>query len=84
MREQGYSTVDQELEEGLVAIAVPVRTRSGHVAGAINLSTHVARRTVEEMEKDLLEPLRRTASAIERDLATLSAGWSTGIPRPLQ
>jgi IclR family transcriptional regulator, pca regulon regulatory protein len=84
VREQGYSTVDQELEEGLVAIAVPVRVRSGHVAAAINLSTHVARRTVEAMEKELLEPLLRTAHAIERDLATISAGWSTGVPRPLE
>jgi IclR family pca regulon transcriptional regulator len=84
VREQGYATVDQELEEGLVAIAVPVRTRSGHVAATINLSTHVARRTVEAMEKELLEPLLRTARMIERDLATVGAGWSTGIPRALE
>jgi hypothetical protein len=36
------------------------------------------------MEKELLEPLLRTARTIERDLATVGAGWSTGIPRALE
>jgi IclR family transcriptional regulator, pca regulon regulatory protein len=84
VRAQGYATVDQELEEGLVAIAVPIRTRSGHVAAAINLSTHIARRTVESLERELLGPLLRTAREIEHDLVTVSPGWRTGTPRPLQ
>ncbi len=64
MREQGYALVDQELEEGLLAIAVPVRDRSGATVAAINLSTHVARRTVAEM-RELLPALRRAAAGIE-------------------
>jgi IclR family pca regulon transcriptional regulator len=69
VRRAGFALVDQELEEGLVAIAAPVRDRSGRTIGAINLSTHVMRRSVESMRDELLDPLRRTARLIETDLA---------------
>lgn len=69
VRRQGYATADQELEEGLVAIAVPIHDRTGRVKAAINLSTHVGRRTVESLREDLLEPLQSTARQIEADLA---------------
>lgn len=68
-RADGYAIVDQELEEGLVAIAVPIHDRSGRAAAAINLSTHIARRTVDSLRTDLLEPLQRAARLIEGDLA---------------
>jgi IclR family pca regulon transcriptional regulator len=67
-RADGYAIVDQELEEGLIAIAVPVGGRDGRAIAAINLSTHVARRSVESLRTELLEPLRRTARLIEADL----------------
>lgn len=67
-REQGYAIIDQELEEGLIAIAVAVRDRHGRSVGAINLSTHVGRRNGAAI-LELVEPLQRTAAAIERELA---------------
>ncbi len=70
-RADGYALVDQELEEGLVAIAVPIRDRLGRVIAAINLSTHVGRHSAESMRRDLLPPLQRTALDIERDLANV-------------
>ncbi|MEI2702255.1 MAG: IclR family transcriptional regulator C-terminal domain-containing protein [Baekduia sp.] len=73
VREQGYAIVDQELEEGLIAIAVPVRPRDERAVGTINLSTHVARRDVRSLERELLGPLQRTAAAIEADLASASS-----------
>jgi IclR family pca regulon transcriptional regulator len=73
VREQGYAIVDQELEEGLIAIAVPIHDRAGRVVAAINLSTHVARRTIESLREDLLEPLQRAARSIEVDFAGVSA-----------
>jgi IclR family pca regulon transcriptional regulator len=69
VRAQGYAIVDQELEEGLVAIAAPVRGRGGHVVGAINLSSNVMRRSLDSLREELLEPLLRTARSIEADLA---------------
>jgi IclR family pca regulon transcriptional regulator len=68
IRRDGFAIVDQELEEGLLAVAVPVHDRNGRVIAAINLSTHVARHTAKSM-RTLVEPLQRTARAIERDLA---------------
>jgi len=69
VRAQCYALADQESEDGLVAIAVPVHDRTGEVVAAINLSTHIARRDVRSLRDDLLEPLRRAARAIEADLA---------------
>ncbi len=70
-RVQGYAVVDQELEEGLVAIAVPIHDRVGRVIASINLSSLVSRRSVDSMARDLLPPLRRAASLIERDMANV-------------
>jgi IclR family pca regulon transcriptional regulator len=72
VRATGYAVVDQELEEGLVAIAAPVRGRDGRVVGAINLSTNVLRRSPESVREELPEPLLRTAHAIEADLARVA------------
>jgi IclR family pca regulon transcriptional regulator len=69
VRRDGYALVDQELEEGLRSIAVPVRDGSGDVVAAMNLSTHAARRSVASMRSDLLPALRETAARIEADLA---------------
>ncbi len=52
-RAQGFSIVDEELERGLRAIAVPVLDRRGQVVGAINLSTHSTRTTRNDMRRAL-------------------------------
>jgi len=69
VRADGHAIVDQELEQGLLAIAVPIHDRIGRVVAAVNLSTHIARRSVKSLSDDLLAPLQRTALQIERDLA---------------
>jgi IclR family pca regulon transcriptional regulator len=68
VRAQGYSIVDQELEEGLRSVAVPVHDAGGVVIAAVNISTHAARRTLDEVRTDLVPHLRVTAECIERDL----------------
>jgi IclR family pca regulon transcriptional regulator len=79
-RADGYAVVDQELEEGLLAVAVPIHDRSGRTIAAINLSTLVTRHTAESVRSDLLPPLQRCAGMIERDLANVVSGdrvaWS--------
>jgi IclR family pca regulon transcriptional regulator len=67
VRGQGWSLVNQELEEGLRAIAAPVRDAGGTVVAAVNISAH-ANRTLESMRRDLLPPLLDATAAIERDL----------------
>jgi IclR family pca regulon transcriptional regulator len=70
-RADGYALVDQELEEGLIALAVPIHDRIGRVVAAINLSSLITRRSAESMRVALLPPLQRTAALIERDLANV-------------
>ncbi|MFL6053674.1 MAG: IclR family transcriptional regulator C-terminal domain-containing protein [Actinoallomurus sp.] len=64
----GYALVDEELEEGLRSIAVPLHDRSGRVVAAINVSMHAGRSTAERSREDLLSPLREAAARIEADL----------------
>lgn len=64
-REQGFAIVDEELERGLRALAVPVFDRSGQTIGAINLSTHAARTTRNEMRDRFLPALRQVAEQVQ-------------------
>lgn len=66
---QGFSIVDEELEQGLRAIAVPIVTRSGKTIAAINLSAHASRTTRNEMRDRFLPRLRDVAGTISRSLA---------------
>lgn len=65
---QGWALVDQELEEGLRAIAAPIHDRSGRVVAAVNVSTHASRTTLDEMRRALLPALLATARDIDADL----------------
>jgi IclR family transcriptional regulator, pca regulon regulatory protein len=71
---QGYALVDQELEEGLRAIALPIHGKGGSVTAAINLSAHASRVTMTAMRTDLLPALQETARRIEADLRSQGAG----------
>lgn len=48
-REQGYALVDQELELGLRAIAVPLRNFRGEIVAALNVSVHEGRMPLDAM-----------------------------------
>jgi IclR family pca regulon transcriptional regulator len=75
---QGHALVDEELEEGLRSIAVPVRDGGGRVVAAVNVSMHAGRSTVERSREEFLPPLREAAARIEADLHI--AGRYTRIP----
>ncbi|GAA0389332.1 transcriptional regulator [Acrocarpospora corrugata] len=66
--EGGYAFVDEELEEGLRSLAVPVRDCAGRVVAAVNVATHAARGTAAETLAALLPELTETAHRIEADL----------------
>ncbi|CAM4230753.1 IclR family transcriptional regulator C-terminal domain-containing protein [Nocardiopsis rhodophaea] len=74
IRSQGWAIVDQELEEGLRAVAVPIRDRQGQVIAATNVSAHASRRSAEDVRRDLLPPLLAMAARIEADLEIASRG----------
>jgi IclR family transcriptional regulator, pca regulon regulatory protein len=78
---QGWALVDQELEEGLRSIAVPIRDSAGRVIAAMNVSTHTSRHAPGDVADTFLEPLLRTAQLIEADLRS-SGALLTGRTAP--
>jgi len=68
VRRQGYAATDQELEEGLRSLAVPLRNASGRVTSALNLSVHASRASMAGLRRGFLPLALRTAQAIEEDL----------------
>ena len=68
VRSQGFCLVDEELEEGLRSIAVPVRDRSGSVVAACNVSARTSRGSADAIRTELLPPLQAVAQSIQEDL----------------
>jgi IclR family pca regulon transcriptional regulator len=68
VRAQGYSIIDQELEKGLISIAVPVRTRSSKIACAINVGARSDANSSSKLIKNVLPLLRAGAERLERIL----------------
>jgi IclR family pca regulon transcriptional regulator len=71
---QGYAIVDQELEEGLRAIAAPIHGAGDTVTAAINVSAHASRVSMAAMRSGLLPALLETKRRIEADLRTQPRG----------
>jgi IclR family pca regulon transcriptional regulator len=76
VRKQGWAGVDQELEEGLRSLAVPIRGASEEVVAALNVSVHASRGSMATLRRDFLPHAQRAAGAIEDDLRR-----STGVGR---
>ncbi|QEV18486.1 IclR family transcriptional regulator domain-containing protein [Streptomyces alboniger] len=66
----GHATADQELEDGLRSVAVPVRDAAGQVVAALNIAQHAGTAPLSRTRDALLPALRATAAAIETDLHT--------------
>ena len=64
----GYSLVVDELEDGLVALAVPLRDADGTVTAAMNLCTYSLRTSPVELVNRGLPLLRKAATAIEAEM----------------
>ncbi len=63
-RAEGFTLVDQELEEGVRSIAAPIRNGRGDVIAAINVSCHASRVDVKRMLGDFQPKLLATAAEI--------------------
>ena len=65
---QGYALTDQELEDGLRSIAVPIHDASGVAIAALNVSVHASRATIQALRNEFLPPAQEAAAAIEAEL----------------
>jgi IclR family transcriptional regulator, pca regulon regulatory protein len=63
-REQGYAVIDQELEPGLVAVAVPIRNLRGEVVAAINICGHTMQTSIEKLTSQCLPEAMKAARQI--------------------
>jgi IclR family pca regulon transcriptional regulator len=68
IRQQGWSQVDQELEEGLISMAAPIRDRNGTILAALNISGQANRTSASVMQETMLEPLLAAASSVSKML----------------
>jgi len=73
VRQQGYALVAQELELGLLSIAVPVRGINGRAIAGLNVSMPYTDSGRQFAVRTLLPALRVAQGAIER--AIVSSGW---------
>lgn len=68
VREQGYALLDQELEDGLGAIAVPIHDAGGAVVAAMNVSAYSLRASPEVFTRVFLSALRETVVQVEEEV----------------
>ncbi|RKO20409.1 hypothetical protein D7Z96_18715 [Pseudarthrobacter phenanthrenivorans] len=68
VRQQGWSYVDQLLEAGIRAVAVPLRNRRGEVVAAMSAAVHEATTPDRDMTKNFLPALSGAASEFVTDL----------------
>jgi len=68
-RRQGWCIVNQELEEGLISVAVPVTNRAGRTVAALNISGQANRTSARAVQDQLLPALQEAARTISRLLA---------------
>ncbi len=80
VRTKGYALVDQEVEEGVRSVAVPLRDAGGTVIAAINVSSYASRVSAGAVRQEVLPRLLATASQIEADLRAQGIQRSDGRP----
>ncbi len=68
VRRQGWAVVEQELDEGLISMAAPIRDRQGRIIAAINISGNAQRRSIQEMKDGFLDLLLDAAEHISMTL----------------
>jgi IclR family pca regulon transcriptional regulator len=82
VRKQGWCIVDQELEQGIISAACPIRAADSSIIAAANISTPVSHNNIARVRSELLPALLETAAAIQQDLIRVgfsSVGSRTAI-----
>ncbi|MGY1838763.1 MULTISPECIES: IclR family transcriptional regulator domain-containing protein [unclassified Modestobacter] len=78
-RAQGWALLDQELEEGVTSMAMPVHGATGAAVASINIGAHSSRHTPEQLREVALPPLTDAVRQLERDML-LAGVRSAGHP----
>jgi IclR family transcriptional regulator, pca regulon regulatory protein len=68
-RIQGWTLVDQEVEEGVRSLAVPIRSPEGRTLAALTVCSHAFRVSVERIMDQFLPLVLETSKSITEDFA---------------
>jgi IclR family transcriptional regulator, pca regulon regulatory protein len=69
VREQGFSIIDEELEAGIRALAVPIVSTAGHIAGSLGVGALASRVSPGDLVSRFLPVLRDQAGTIGRSIS---------------
>lgn len=84
-RRDSYIIVRDELEEGLAAVAVPVRLKSGRTVAALNCSSLTRRLDNDDTLEKRVELLQRAAQRVTEAVQLIpSLGVTLGLPSDLE
>lgn len=70
IKKQQYAIVDQEFEEGLRSLAVPVLNNQGLPVAAINIVTNVATVSKKQLVEEFLPVLKQTARELQMSIVS--------------
>ncbi|MCP2034289.1 IclR family pca regulon transcriptional regulator [Planomicrobium sp. HSC-17F08] len=73
VRQKNWGGVDQQFEEGLRSIAVPIRNAQGKVIAAMNCSVHAGRVSKNVLREEFLPLLQEAAEQIGQALAAANS-----------
>ena len=68
-RIQGWTLVDQEVEEGVRSLAVPIRSPDGRAEAALTVCSHAYRVSVERIMEEFLPLIRETSDRVTAEMA---------------
>ncbi|MEX0958617.1 MAG: IclR family transcriptional regulator [Burkholderiales bacterium] len=72
-RRKGWSLVNQELEDGLISISVPLIDRNGRTIAAMNVSGQANRTSPTDVTRNILPVLKQAAEKINTALGLRAA-----------
>jgi IclR family pca regulon transcriptional regulator len=64
----GWTLVDQEVEEGVRSLAVPIRSPGGRTEAALTVCSHASRVSVDRVMEEFLPLVRQTSERITAEL----------------
>jgi IclR family transcriptional regulator, pca regulon regulatory protein len=65
VRENGFALAIDEMEEGTISVAVPIREREGRPIAAMSVASHRSRHSPTDLKRSVLPELRAAASRVE-------------------
>lgn len=69
VRIQGWTIVDQEVEEGVRSLAVPLRSPDGRTLAALTVCSHASRVSVERIMTELLPLVLETSKRVGEEIS---------------